>query len=67
MYDKNAYRTLLKKYQKYLKLSSFCEEVGISKTTLSLFMKDEAYNYCLSISKLDNLYNNIHNYFASNV
>lgn len=66
MYDKNAYRTLLRKYQKYLKLTAFCDLAGVNQTTLSLFMKGEAYDYCLSISKLETLCNCIKQYFISN-
>lgn len=62
MYDKNYYRTTLNSYKKYIKLSNFALDVGISKSTLSTFMRGEPYNFVLSTEKLDSLINAIRSY-----
>lgn len=63
MYDKNYYRTAFNDMKKYVKLSAFSEEIGISRTTLSMFMKSSSYDHYLSLNKCDNLYNHIRSYF----
>lgn len=66
MYDKETCRTSLNMLKPYVKLAKFADEFGINRTTLSLFMKDSAYDYQISNervydfliyvkSKLDNL------------
>lgn len=61
MYDKEFYRAKFISMKPYIKLSKYCEECGIYKTTLSKFMKDSAYDDVISVNKLDNLYMHIVN------
>lgn len=57
MLTKDQYRSLLNDIKSYIKLSYFADEIGLSRTTLSLFLKDSAYNYMISVNRLDELYN----------
>lgn len=56
---KSIYRDRLRKLKHYLKLSVIAKEIGIPSSTLSLFMKDQAYNYVLSVNKLEQLLDRI--------
>lgn len=52
MLSKSYYRDLLRKYQIYVKLTVFAKEFGLSQPNLSMFMKGEAFDYCISLEKL---------------
>ena len=58
---KSTYRDRLRIMKKYIKLSVIAKEVGIPKNLLSLFMKFDAYDYVLSVDKLEALLNRIDN------
>lgn len=51
---KSYYRSRLRIMKKYVKLSVLAKEYGISKSTLSMFMKDDNYNYYMSEELLKN-------------
>lgn len=56
---KSFYREWLRNVQMYVKISKLAKEVGIRQNLLSLFMKDSAYDYCLSVQKLQLLHDHI--------
>lgn len=53
MLSKSYYRDLLRKYQTYVKLSVLAKEFGINQSNLSMFMKGESFDYCISTNKLN--------------
>lgn len=63
--SKEYYRTSLNYYKQYIKLSQFANEVGISKSALSMFMKDTKFDYQISLTKLELLDNNIKSFCKS--
>lgn len=54
--SKDDYRSFFAQCKPYVKLSRFADMAGIHKSTLSLFMKGSAYNYCISLDRLNNMY-----------
>lgn len=56
---KHIYRDRLRKLKKYIKLSVIAKDCGIPSNLLSLFMKDKAYDYVLSVNKLNVLMDKI--------
>lgn len=58
---KSSYRDRLRMMKKYIKISVIAKDCGIPSNLLSLFMKSDAYDYCLSIEKLESLINRIEN------
>lgn len=60
--DKFAYRASLNECKKYLKLTKFANEVGVSNSSLSYFLKGSQYDHLLSIDKLETLCNHISSY-----
>ena len=58
---KSMYRDRLRNLKRYIKVSVIAKEVGIPSNLLSLFMKSQAYDYTLSIDKLDLLMRHIDN------
>lgn len=52
---KSFYRERLRNFKKYIKISILAKEVGIPSNLLSMFMKSPAYDYCLSLAKLEKL------------
>ena len=61
MYDKDFYRTKLNEMKPYIKITCYCDELGIHKGNLSRFLKGKAYDDVMNISNLDTLYNVIIN------
>lgn len=59
MYDKNWYRTSLTNIKRYVKLGVFCDDIGLSRSTLTMFLKGKEFDYQISIEKLDLLYSTI--------
>lgn len=60
--NKSFYRTSLNDCKKYIKLGLFADEVGISRSALTMFLKSEEFDYQISLEKLDLLYNTVKNY-----
>ena len=58
---KEVYRNRLLEFKKYLKLSVFAAEFGLSQPCLSLFMKGPEYDYCISVDTLDQFVDFIEN------
>lgn len=56
MYDKNYYRTKLNEMKPYIKITCYCEDLGIHKGNLSRFLKSSAYDDVMNINVLNNLY-----------
>ena len=56
MYDKNYYRTKLNEMKRYVKITCYCDDLGIHKGNLSRFLKGAAYDDVMSLSSLENLY-----------
>lgn len=65
MYDKSWYRTSLNNIKSHVKLGVFADDIGLSRSTLSLFLKDEKFDYQISVEKLDTLYKEIKNYTSN--
>lgn len=59
MYDKSYYRTVLNQMKPYIKITCYCDDLGIHKGNLSRFLKGPAYDDVMNINSLDNLYNSI--------
>lgn len=59
--SKQYYRKLLNELKPIIKLSACCEQVGISKSNLSHFLKGEPYDMCVSVDKLELLVDYIKN------
>lgn len=56
---KNDYRSFFANVKPFIKLAYFIKRAGIPSSAMSLFMKDEAYNYVLSLERLNGLYADI--------
>lgn len=54
--SKSDYRSFFAQCKPYIKLSKFADMAGIHKSTLSLFMKGAAYDYCISVNRLAKMY-----------
>lgn len=54
--SKSDYRSFFAQCKPYIKLSRFANMAGIHKSTLSLFMKSDAYDYCISLDRLCKMY-----------
>lgn len=63
MYDKSFYRTSFNDLKKYVKLGVFCDDIGLSRSSLTMFLKGDQFDYYISQEKLDMLYNNISVFF----
>lgn len=63
MYDKHFYRTSLNEIKRYVKLGQFCDDIGLSRSTLSMFLKSEQFDYQISVEKLDMLYMSVKDFF----
>lgn len=59
MYDKEFYRTTLNDMKPYIKITCYCDSLGIHKSNLSRFLKGSAYDDVMSLQSLDNLYKTI--------
>lgn len=53
------YRFYFAKIQKFIKLRQIYEPMGIHPSTFSRFMKGEAYDYVISIDKLEMIYDGV--------
>mgnify|MGYP000870503701 CR=1 FL=1 len=56
MLTKSDYRLYFAKCKKYIKFNSFLKDLNINQSAFSKFMKDDVFDYELSLSKLDLLY-----------
>lgn len=56
MYDKEFYRTTLNDMKPYIKITCYCEPLGIHKGNLSRFLKGSAYDDVMSLQSLNDLY-----------
>lgn len=63
---KNEFRTFFAGVKPYIKISAFLDQIGIARTTFSLFMRGEAHNYQISLDRLQVLYDAIVN-FCENI
>ena len=66
-YDKSYYRTSLKRLKKKVKLGIFADEVGIPRSSLSMFLKSKEFDYQISLDKLERLHSLIVDYFEKNI
>lgn len=57
--SKSSYREYFAECRRFLKMKYFLKLSGISESNFCLFMKGDAYDYTVSIEKLDSLKNNI--------
>lgn len=53
--NKSYYRNLFMELKPFIKLSAFCRIVGIDRSALSLFLRDEQHDHCISLQKLGEL------------
>ncbi len=53
---KKDYRAFFAQCKVMLKMNYFCKLVGIHPVNFSRFMKDSEYDWCISIEKLNELY-----------
>lgn len=53
MYDKSYCRTSLHVLKRYVKLGVLADEFGLPRTTLSMFMKDDRYDYQISQERIN--------------
>ena len=51
--------TLAIEMKPYIKITCYCDDLGISKANLSRFLSDDYHSECMSLSSLENLYNSI--------
>lgn len=56
MYEKSLIRTSLNNLKLYIKLGVIADEFGINRSTLSMFLKSDAYDYQLSLYKANEFY-----------
>lgn len=54
---KHSYREYFANVKKYVKMKPFLKEAGITESNFSMFMKGEAYDWCMSVEKLNILKN----------
>ncbi len=59
--SKNEYRSSFNVIKPYVKLGVFADRVGLNRSSLSKFLKNDYFNYCVSVDTLDKLYNLIKN------
>lgn len=59
MHDKEFYRAALNEMKPYIKITCYCDELGIHKSNLSRFMKDPYHHELMTLPALENLYNSI--------
>ena len=57
--SKNEYRSFFAECMPFLKLKYFCNQVGLSNATLSMFMRGNQFDYMISLDKLNDLYSAI--------
>lgn len=60
--SKNDYRIFFANVKKYFKLTVFCKENNISLSNFSNFMKGSEYDFLISTSKLNALYESVIKY-----
>ena len=58
--SKSGYRTYFADVSVFLRMQYFLDRAGIHKSNFSRFMKDQTFDYLISIEKLDLLYQEIH-------
>lgn len=54
---KSDIRLRLMYLKKYVKISTLAKEFGISQPTLSRFLKNDQFDYQISLDKITNFYN----------
>lgn len=59
----DTYRASLNEIKRYVKLGVFADEVGVSRSNLSTFLKGSEYDFLVSFEKLDMLYKHICSFF----
>ena len=52
---KSMYRDRLRKLMEYIKISKLCEEFGLTRNTLSAFLKSSDNDYMISEERLHDL------------
>lgn len=57
MLTKDECREFLNERKAYLNLNSFCKELGIARSHLTMFMKANYYDHYLNVDKANNLVN----------
>lgn len=57
--SKNEFRTFFAKCKPFIKMNYFLKRAGITSAAFSLFMRGEEHNYCLSIERLNGLYDDL--------
>lgn len=62
---KSDYRSFFAKCKSAIKLSYFCSIAHVPATTLSMFMKSDAYDYMMSLDACKRLYDAIVGYCAN--
>lgn len=63
MLSKDECRNYLNEVKPYLNLNSFCKDLGICRSHLTMFMKDWHYDHYLNIEKCNRLVETIKNKF----
>lgn len=56
---KNEFRSFFASCKDFLKMRFFLQKVGIAPSSFSLFMRGEEWNYTISLSKLQHLYDEV--------
>lgn len=63
MLSKNECRSYINEVKPYLNLTTFCNELGIARPHLTMFLKDYHYDHYLNIEKANLLVNLIKSKF----
>ena len=63
MLSKNECRSYINEVKPYLNLTAFCNELGIARPHLTMFLKDYHYDHYLNIEKANLLVNLIKSKF----
>ena len=63
--SKGSYREFFAQCKPAIKLSYFCQIAHVPATTLSMFIKSDAYDYMMSLDACKRLYDAITGYFAN--
>ena len=58
--SKSWYRTYFADVSVYLKMNYFLKRANVNQPNFSRFMKSSAYDYLISLTKLNALYDEIH-------
>lgn len=58
--SKAEYRAYFADVSVFLRMQYFLDKAGIHKSNFSRFMKDQMFDYLISLEKLDSLYQEIH-------